>query len=162
MRKRSDGWVVVSACLLALTLALLGLLLWVSGNTVTIALDSNATTGYQWSYIMEGDGALYESDYAYKVGFPLLPGSGGQQIWKFLPERDGEVMLIFTLPREKQRDPRAGLMQKRRTAARDESCGRPFLCRLLSVRIGGWRQSAHPSSARECPQMGCAAIFFPV
>ena len=99
MRKGSDGWVVVSACLLALTLGLVGLLLWASGNTVTIALDSNATTGYQWSYIMEGDGALYESNYAYKVGFPLLPGSGGQQIWKFLPERDGEVMLIFTYSR---------------------------------------------------------------
>lgn len=83
---------------LLLTLLIILILLsgCTAGNIVKIGLDENATTGYQWSYVMDVDGVLKETKDEFKG--PVLPlvGAGGKHVWQFVADGDGIVTLTFT------------------------------------------------------------------
>lgn len=65
-----------------------------TGDTITITLDSNVTTGFQWNLVTEPDGAvakLVSSEYVPPEDG--LIGEGGVEIWTFEAVAPGETDL---------------------------------------------------------------------
>jgi len=73
-------------------------------TTVTVALPANATTGYQWNYIMDKDGIIEEqsSDYTTDDSATDKTGVGGTQTFVFKAVADGTVTVSFTYARNWQ------------------------------------------------------------
>ena len=67
-----------------------------AGESFTVTLCSNPTTGFQWSAAQIGDQAAIEQvDYqftppAYTDGRPPAPGSPGTEVWTFKARKVGE------------------------------------------------------------------------
>lgn len=75
------------------------------GQEFRIALESNATTGYQWQFkepLNETMFKLVNSDYL--VDEKNLIGSGGKQIWVFKALKDGETKIFFQYLRSWEKD----------------------------------------------------------
>ena len=55
------------------------------GNTITITLPSNATTGFQWALTAISDTSVLKQDGKSQYVLPesTLVGAGGQEIWTF-------------------------------------------------------------------------------
>lgn len=70
-----------------------------SGNegktSVTIALESNPTTGYQWEWSQKGAGSLRLTDNEYQGPSGELVGAGGKQVFVFSAGNPGRVTLTF-------------------------------------------------------------------
>ena len=67
-----------------------------AGEDFQIIINSNPTTGYHWEIVGELDAKLVEftsRDYN-NVG-PIMPGSGGVDIWTFKAVSDGETQITF-------------------------------------------------------------------
>jgi predicted secreted protein len=75
-----------------------------SGVTINLTLDSNATTGYSWSFATEPSAAILKtvsSGYVSpgSTGTPVA-GAGGKQVWKFLTNGRGTttLKLVYVRP----------------------------------------------------------------
>lgn len=67
-----------------------------SGETFTIILDSNPSTGYHWDIIGEVDANIVEFvSQDYKGSEPVMPGSGGVEIWVFRAVGAGDTQITL-------------------------------------------------------------------
>lgn len=76
-------------------------------NTYEIRLESNSSTGYQWSYTMDKTGIVKESKTSYipdNTSSAPVPGSGGTSVYTFESIAQGEVILTFTYQRSWETD----------------------------------------------------------
>ena len=65
-----------------------------SGNTLTITLPSNPTTGYAWSYTVEGDNLENTADsYAADETANNVSGAGGTQVYVFAATGAGDATI---------------------------------------------------------------------
>jgi inhibitor of cysteine peptidase len=69
-----------------------------SGKTLTISLQGNPTTGYNWVYT-GGEGIVKEVSSGYLPSTPGLVGSGGQFVFVFEGVSPGETELRFSYAR---------------------------------------------------------------
>jgi inhibitor of cysteine peptidase len=70
------------------------------GDTVTITLDSNGTTGFQWNLVSEPDASVLElvaSEYVEPEDG--LVGEGGVEVWTFEAVATGETALELAYAR---------------------------------------------------------------
>lgn len=68
------------------------------GETFTVALESNPTTGYGWALDGTEDGTVVRKvgdEYVGKSHPPGMVGVGGMEQWKFRAEKKGTTMLRF-------------------------------------------------------------------
>jgi predicted secreted protein len=65
-------------------------------QALVVTLGSNPSTGYSWALQMDPEGFLTLDASAYEPVGPQLPGSGGQQRFRFTARRSGRTTLIFT------------------------------------------------------------------
>jgi predicted secreted protein len=67
-----------------------------SGQTFDIVLPANSSTGYRWQVIGKPDASLLQSDgHNYISEQPVMPGSGGVDVWTFSAFAAGETQLEF-------------------------------------------------------------------
>lgn len=66
-----------------------------SGDTTTIELPANATTGYSWSYKISQTGVLEEQSSSYEATDSGTTGAGGTQTYVFKADGDGDVTINF-------------------------------------------------------------------
>ncbi len=68
-----------------------------SWDTVTIILEENPSTGYEWQYTAYGDGFLNEvsSHYEQDRHVPGVVGAGGKRTWVFECAVPGNVVLEY-------------------------------------------------------------------
>jgi predicted secreted protein len=67
-----------------------------AGETFHIVVDSNPSTGYHWEIIGELDGNVAEfvsNDYT--ADEPVMPGSGGVDVWTFKAVAAGETQITL-------------------------------------------------------------------
>ncbi|WP_349311341.1 protease inhibitor I42 family protein [Brevundimonas subvibrioides] len=78
------------------------------GQTMTVALGSNSTTGYQWQVSdVEGGVLVPGTPFGEEIVEPHAPGMvgvGGTTHWHYLAARPGAVTLTFTYRRAWERD----------------------------------------------------------
>ena len=72
-----------------------------AGDTVTIALSANPSTGYSWTYKMSEDDVLCEesSKFVPARSGEAMVGSGGKQVCVFRAKKPGSVAITFTYKR---------------------------------------------------------------
>ena len=64
------------------------------GGTLTVTLDSNATTGYSWELAGISDtGVLEKTDNKYEAPTSGLMGAGGKEVWTFKALKAGTTTL---------------------------------------------------------------------
>ena len=78
------------------------------GQNVTITLEANMTTGYDWQFahaLDENMLQLISSEYL--INNPELTGSGGKQVWTFKALKPGKTNVFFRYvrPWEKNNPP---------------------------------------------------------
>ena len=67
-----------------------------AGETFTIVMNANASTGYHWEIIGPLDDAHLEFVSREYVGSePAMPGSGGVEVWTFKAVALGESTLVL-------------------------------------------------------------------
>ena len=72
----------------------------VNGKVVTFCLDSNPTTGYDWTAVIDGDCvALTRDDYQQDPSEPGMAGVGGCQYYDFTAVKPGHAIVTFTYAR---------------------------------------------------------------
>lgn len=63
-----------------------------AGNEFKIVIDANPSTGYHWELIGDLDGAVLEFvSNDYRASEPVMPGSGGKDVWTFKAIAAGEA-----------------------------------------------------------------------
>ena len=68
----------------------------VAGNQFQIVLDSNPTTGYHWEFVEEVDGSVIQFvSKDYNADEPVMPGSGGTDVWTFKALVAGETHITL-------------------------------------------------------------------
>lgn len=72
-----------------------------AGDTITISLPANPSTGYSWTYEMSEDDILCEelTKFIPARGGDTAIGKGGKQVWVFRAENPGSVAITFTYKR---------------------------------------------------------------
>jgi predicted secreted protein len=66
------------------------------GETFTIILDSNPSTGYHWDIVGEVDANIVEFvSQDYKGSEPVMPGSGGVERWVFKAVSAGDTQITL-------------------------------------------------------------------
>lgn len=70
----------------------------VEDKSVTVFLESNPTTGFDWYYEVKGEGIKFESD-KFIVGDTHLIGAPGTKEMKFVCDGEGEFEIIFSYKR---------------------------------------------------------------
>jgi inhibitor of cysteine peptidase len=60
-----------------------------------VALESNPTTGYDWSFEFTRDGVVVADGSSYEPMEPMLVGSGGTKRFRFIAEQPGQTTLKF-------------------------------------------------------------------
>jgi len=72
----------------------------VAGQTLTVVLDSNPTTGFSWQYSIDGDGiAFRESTYHSDTENENICGAGGKTQFVFSAKSEGAFKITFTYSR---------------------------------------------------------------
>jgi len=67
-----------------------------AGQDFDIVLPANASTGYQWQIVSKPDATLVQSiGENYIAEQPVLPGSGGVDVWTFSALAPGETEIQF-------------------------------------------------------------------
>ena len=69
------------------------------GQTRTLALKSNPSTGYGWTLISRPGNLLTIRDRGYRPGKPVMPGSPGTHLWSLTAQRPGEERVTFRYAR---------------------------------------------------------------
>jgi inhibitor of cysteine peptidase len=78
------------------------------GGTISIVLDSNPSTGYQWQLAHSPDGELLKLlNSTYRAPITELVGAGGKEIWSFKALSVGQRTIVFEYVRswEKNKEP---------------------------------------------------------
>lgn len=65
-----------------------------SGETFNIVVDSNPSTGYHWDIVGELSGVEFIST-EYTADEPVMPGSGGVDVWTFKAVSAGETQITL-------------------------------------------------------------------
>jgi predicted secreted protein len=65
-----------------------------AGENFRIVVESNPSTGYEWKVIGEFAGVEFDST-EYTAGEPVLPGSGGVDVWTFKAVSTGETQITL-------------------------------------------------------------------
>lgn len=66
------------------------------GETFDIVLTSNASTGYRWQLVSALDANFLQSvGQTYIAEQPVIPGSGGVDVWTFSALNPGETRIEF-------------------------------------------------------------------
>ena len=73
------------------------------GETYTLRLDSNPTTGYDW-YIKSNDGLDVNKEYVQRVTDPMVCGAGGTAVFDITSEKAGEYTLVMNYERSFEKD----------------------------------------------------------
>ena len=79
-----------------------------TGETFTITLESNPTTGYQWTVLDVDEKILSQvGDAEYQSKGTVMPGSGGEETFTFKALASGktELLLGYERPWEEDVDP---------------------------------------------------------
>ena len=67
-----------------------------AGETFDLVLPSNSSTGYRWDIIPELDVNLVEFvEQGYIPEEPIMPGSGGMDVWRFRAVNAGETTIVL-------------------------------------------------------------------
>ena len=75
------------------------------GENFTIALESNATTGYQWKFTKPLDKDMLELISAsHVINNPKLIGSAGKQVWTITALKSGKTTIFFKYVRPWEKD----------------------------------------------------------
>lgn len=69
------------------------------GKVVTVKLDGNPTTGYEWTYEKAGDALVYKSDSYTSSGKAADAGAGGVYTYTFEGAKAGTTKMTFTYAR---------------------------------------------------------------
>ena len=84
---------------LLFVLAIMMLLLMIVGcmptNKFIIELESDASTGYDWEYVMSAPDIVEQISYEYVLSGVPLTGTGGKTVFTFESVRPGDVELTF-------------------------------------------------------------------
>lgn len=77
------------------------------GQTLTLTLKSNPTTGYQWQVRDLDEAVLKLSNYEYRADTPITIGSGGVDVWSFEAQASGQttLRLEYVRPWEEGKEP---------------------------------------------------------
>lgn len=72
----------------------------------TVELEANPTTGYEWTWFLEGNDILTETacDYIPEDTGGLRDGAGGICVFRFAPKAEGEAVLHFRYARPWEED----------------------------------------------------------
>ncbi len=65
-----------------------------AGETFFIVLESNPSTGYHWEIVGDLNGVELVSR-EYTAGEPVIPGSGGVEVWIFKAVSSGETQVTL-------------------------------------------------------------------
>lgn len=72
----------------------------VNVSVITISLDSNPTTGYDWTAVLDGDCVeLTRDEYQQDPSEPGMAGVGGCQYYDFTAVKAGTATITFTYAR---------------------------------------------------------------
>jgi inhibitor of cysteine peptidase len=67
-----------------------------AGETFELVLPSNPSTGYRWNIIPEMDEAIVQFvEQGYIAEQPVLPGSGGVDVWTFRAVNAGDTTVVL-------------------------------------------------------------------
>lgn len=67
-----------------------------AGETFELVLPSNSSTGYRWNIIPElGETIVQFVEQNYIAEQPVMPGSGGMDIWTFRAVSAGDTMVVL-------------------------------------------------------------------
>jgi len=69
------------------------------GQTRSLALKSNPSTGYVWTLISPPGDMLVVRDRGYRPRKPVMPGSPGTHLWSLTAHRPGEARVNFRYAR---------------------------------------------------------------
>ena len=76
------------------------------GDTIEVALDGNATTGFSWVLVeFDDDVVAVEGDPAYEVEDTELVGVGGTWTWVLVARQPGETIVRFAYQRSWEDEP---------------------------------------------------------
>lgn len=78
-----------------------------AGETFTLVLDSNPTTGYHWELLEEPDGRVVRLvEREYRADQPVAIGSGGMDVWSFEAVAPGtDTLSLGYFPPDETGDP---------------------------------------------------------
>ena len=77
----------------------------VKNNKAEFCFESNPSTGYTWTYDLDGDSvSLTKEDYVNSAGGNIA-GAPGTQVYQFSPVRSGKTVVTFTYARPWENDP---------------------------------------------------------
>jgi predicted secreted protein len=65
-----------------------------AGEVFMIVVESNPSTGYHWEIVGESNGIEMVAR-EYTAAEPVIPGSGGVEVWTLKAVASGEVTLVF-------------------------------------------------------------------
>ena len=66
------------------------------GETFDLVLPSNASTGYRWKILPELDAAILQQVSQDTIAKqPVMPGSGGVDVWTFRAVNAGDTTIVF-------------------------------------------------------------------
>jgi inhibitor of cysteine peptidase len=75
------------------------------GDTLILRLESNPTTGYEWSVTEEPDTAVVKSaGHSFEGPDPQVPGAGGMDEWRFQAVAPGTTALALAYGRPFEKD----------------------------------------------------------
>ncbi len=67
-----------------------------AGNEFKIIIESNASTGYHWELVGELDESIVKFiKRDYQASEPVMPGSGGKDVWVFQAVAAGETTITL-------------------------------------------------------------------
>ena len=67
-----------------------------AGNEFKIVIESNPSTGYHWNLIGDLDANLLQFiSNEYRASEPVMPGSGGKEVWTFKALAAGETTITL-------------------------------------------------------------------
>ena len=67
-----------------------------AGNEFKIVIESNPSTGYHWDLIGDLDANLLQFiSNEYRASEPVMPGSGGKEVWTFKALAAGETTITL-------------------------------------------------------------------
>jgi len=78
-----------------------------AGQEIRIILESNPSTGYHWEIVGEFDENVVELvSHEYEADQPVMPGSGGSDVWVFKGVSTGETIIsLGYFPPDPKADP---------------------------------------------------------
>ena len=72
------------------------------GDKITVKLCSNASTGFQWEYVMTSDNVVKEEDHDFEEPEGDVVGAAGVEVWTFeaIGKGNTEIQMEYSQPWE--------------------------------------------------------------